>query len=74
MVADSHLNEAPKLSRVRTDADLAQELRDEIAPHMVEICKIMDKARLAGLKLDFGFGQDAFGRHILPHVLVTKAL
>ena len=71
---DDSSDEESTIVPFRTDAQLAQELRDEIAPHMAEICRIMDKARAAGLKLDFGFGQDAFGRHIPPHVLITKAL
>jgi hypothetical protein len=73
MVADFD-NPRPILSAVRTDADIANDLRAEIAPHLVEVCKILDKARSAGLKIDFQLVQDAFGRHVPPPVLITKAL
>lgn len=58
----------------KTDADLARELREEIAPHLAGFCAVMDKARAAGLRVDFAIQPDAFGRHIPPHVVVTKSL
>lgn len=59
---------------VKTDADIAQDLRDEITPHLADMCKILDKARAAGLKVEFQVAQDSFGRHVVPPVMITKAL
>lgn len=58
----------------KTDADLARELRAEIAPHLAEVCKVLDKARAAGVRLEFQLAADAFGRHVPPYVTVTKSL
>jgi hypothetical protein len=60
--------------QLRTEAVIAKELRDEIAPPLAEICRIMDKARAAGLKIDFAIQSDAFGRNIPPYVVITKSL
>jgi hypothetical protein len=58
----------------RNDTMIAQELRDEIAPHLAAVCRIMDKARASGLKIDFAIQSDAFGRNIPPYVVITKSL
>ena len=63
-----------KLTRVQTDSDIADDLRAEMTPLLAEVCKVLDKARSAGLKIDFQLVQDAFGRHVPPPVLITKAL
>lgn len=60
--------------QLRTEAVIAKELREEIAPPLAEICRIMDKARAVGLKIDFAIQSDAFGRNVPPHVLITKSL
>lgn len=62
------------MNQQKTDADLARDLREEIAPHLVEVCKILDKARRLGLMLNFPLQPDAFGRHIPPYVTVTKSI
>lgn len=62
------------MNQQTTDADRARELREEIAPHLAGLCAVMDKARAAGLRVDFAIQPDAFGRHIPPHVVVTKSL
>jgi hypothetical protein len=62
------------VSVLRTEAVIAKELREEIAPPLAEICRIMDKARAAGLKIDFAIQTDAFGRNIPPYVVITKSL
>lgn len=62
------------VTQLRTEAVIAQELRDEISGPLAEICRIMDKARAAGLKIDFAIQCDAFGRNVPPHVLITKSL
>ena len=63
-----------EFARVKTDADLAAELRAEMSPILGEVCKVLDKARAAGMKIDFMIQPDQFGRHVLPHVQITKAL
>lgn len=59
---------------LRTEAVVAQELRDEIAPHLTAICQIMDKARAAGFTLNFNIAPDQFGRHRAPEVSIVKPL
>lgn len=69
-----NLREVGGVAELRTEADIAKDLRDEIAPPLAEICRIMDKARAAGLKIDFSIQTDPFGRNVPPHVLITKSL
>lgn len=59
---------------LRTEAVIAQELRDEIAPLLVDICRVMAKARAAGLTLNFNIAPDQFGRHRAPEVSIVKPL
>lgn len=58
----------------RTEADIAKELRDELAEPLAAICRVMDKARASGLKVDFSIQSDAFGRFVPPYVMITKSL
>lgn len=57
-----------------TDDELAQSLRDQLAGPLKEICRLRDLARSHGLSADFNFPVDQFGRSIIPHVMITKAL
>jgi len=50
------------------------DLRAEMTPLLAEVCKVLDKARVAGMKIDFMLQPDQFGRHVLPHIQITKAL
>lgn len=62
------------LSPVKTDAQLAQELREEIGPYLAGVCRMLEKARVAGVRLEFQLLPDQFGRFNPPYVVVTKAL
>lgn len=63
-----------ELSRVRTDADLARELREEVMPHLLAACAVVEKAKTSGLVLNFAFGPDMFGRLSPQNVVVSKPL
>lgn len=65
---------ADRLNTVKTDADIAAELRAEMAPHIAEVCKVMEKAHSSGMQISFALNPDAFGRYIPPFVNITKAL
>lgn len=58
----------------KTDVEIANEIRVEMAEHLAAICKILDKARSHGMQAQFALAPDQFGRHNPPHVTVTKAL
>lgn len=59
---------------LRTDAAIAQELRDEVAPHLSAICRAMNKARAAGLVLNFNIAPDQYGRFRSPEISIVKPL
>lgn len=61
-------------SKVKTDADIAAELREEITPHMNALCKVMEKSLTHGMQISFAMNPDAFGRYIPPFINITKAL
>ena len=65
---------AERLNTVKTDADIAAELRAEIAPHIANVCKVMEKSLTLGMQISFALNPDGFGRYIPPFVNVTKAL
>lgn len=58
----------------KSDAQIAQEIRDEMAPHLAALCKCLDKARAHGMQAQFNLLPDSFGRHNPPFVIITKAL
>lgn len=57
-----------------TEAELVQALREEFAVHAAGICSVMDQARAAGFRLEFGFMPDSFGRYQPPTLTIMKAL
>lgn len=57
-----------------TDIELAQSLREALDGPLREVCRIRDLARASGLRADFQFAEDQFGRSIPPYVSITKAL
>lgn len=59
---------------LRTDAFVADELREEVAPHLAAICAAMNKARAAGLVLNFNIAPDQYGRFRAPEVSIVKPL
>ena len=71
---DGAVDRSPVVPLRKTDAQIAQELRDEMAPHLAALCKVLDKARANGLRTEFNLMPDAFGRHNPPYVTITKAL
>jgi hypothetical protein len=56
-----------------TDADRATKFREEVAAPLAELCKIMDRARSVGLKIDFQVGNNPYGQHV-ANVSVVKPL
>lgn len=62
------------LQPLKSDADLARELRDEVMPHLLAACAVVEKAKTSGLVLNFGFGPDTFGRVSPQNVVVSKPL
>lgn len=60
---------------LRTDAYVAQELRDEISPLLDQVCVVMAKAKAAGLMLSWTIQQDSFGRHYrVTEIAIVKPL
>jgi hypothetical protein len=60
---------------LRTDAFVAQELRDEIAPALEKVCLVMAKAKAAGLGLSWNIQPDSFGRNFrVVEIAIVKPL
>lgn len=55
------------------DADRATGFRNEIADPLNHICDIMNRARNAGLKIEFGIAANGYGQHVAT-VNVVKPL
>lgn len=62
------------LQPVKLDADVARELREEVMPHLLAACAVVEKAKASGLVLNFAFGPDMFGRMSPQNVVVSKPL
>lgn len=65
----------PSLSLVagKTDAQLASELRQELAPHIEGLCRLIDRARASGLTVSFNIAPDPCGR-LTATIHIVKAL
>lgn len=59
---------------MKTDADVARDLRAEAAPLLAEIAKLMDSARAHGMIMSFTISPDQFGRNRAGEVTIVKAL
>ena len=66
--------DAAKVTLLRNDQAIANELRDEIKAPLSEVCKIMDRARTAGLTISFQLNLDAYGRTAPINMTVVKPL
>lgn len=57
----------------KSDAQIAAELRLELAPLIGQLCTIMDRAKQDGLTVNFNIAPDMFGRST-PTVQIVRAL
>ena len=62
------------VEKLRTDAFVAQETRDALAPLLKEICAVMDRARTAGLSVAFNFQPNQYGKFHVPEVVIVRPL
>lgn len=57
----------------KSDAQIAAELRLELAPLIGQVCEIMDHAKQVGITVNFNIAPDMFGRSAAT-VHIVKAL
>lgn len=58
----------------KPDVVLAAEFRAELTPHLNKAAEIIDRARLAGISINFNIAADNFGRISLREINVVKPL
>lgn len=58
----------------QTEEQLAAELRAEFMPLAEGLCAVLNRARQAGLRPEFTFAPDGFGRYLPPHLVITKSI
>jgi len=59
---------------IRSEADIAANLKTRMRNALVEVCEIMDEARNAGLVLNFQVGPNGFGKYGVQDITVIKPL
>lgn len=60
---------------LRTEAVVAQELRDELGPLLDEACLVMAKAKAAGMQIAWNIQPDSFGRRFrVVEISIVKPL
>lgn len=57
----------------KTDAQLADELRRDLALHIDPICHLIDRAKASGLTVNFNIAPDPYGRSCAT-IHIVKAL
>lgn len=62
------------VERLPTDASIAQAIRGDMQEPMAKICESMNRARAAGLVVNFTFAPDQYGRFRVPDISVVKPL
>lgn len=56
----------------KSERDIAVDLRERVRAKLNEIAPIMDEANRAGLRVEFGFAVDGFGRNIVGRLAIIK--
>ena len=63
------------VTQLRTDAIIAQELRDELGPLLDKVCEVMAKAKASGMQLAWNIQPDSFGRRFrVVEISIVKPL
>lgn len=62
------------ITKLRTDAEKAQDYRKSVTEALFAACLIMDQARADGLVINFNIAPDAYGRHGVQNLSVVKPL
>lgn len=58
----------------KTDAVIAQELRDQLRPLLEQICAKMDRSRAEGMQLGWSITMNGFGKSVISEITVMKLL
>jgi hypothetical protein len=63
------------VTTLRTDAVVAQEIRDQLSPLLDQVCSIMAQAKADGLIVAWNIQPDSFGRKFsVVEIAITKPL
>ena len=58
----------------KTDTELAAEFRAKLRPLLEETLGVLNNASKSGLQVNFQFGRDVYGRHMVVSIDVVRPL
>jgi hypothetical protein len=62
------------LNTGKTDTELAAEFRNKLRPLLDEALGVLNDASKSGLQVNFQFGRDVYGRHMVVSIDVVRPL
>lgn len=62
------------LQTVKTDSDIAKELRARITAELERVCPICDEAAEYGMQVAFSLGLNQFGKTVVHQITISKPL
>ena len=62
------------LTTGKTDTELAAEFRNKLRPLLDEALDVLNDASKSGLQVNFQFGRDVYGRHMMVSIDVVRPL
>jgi hypothetical protein len=73
---DDRYKSSPILSVTpgKTDTELAAEFRNKLRPLLEEALGVLNAASGSGLQVNFQFGRDVYGRHMVVSIDVVRPL
>lgn len=63
-----------RINTVPTDADVAQNIRDEIRPVLEQLAAILNRGKAHGLIVSFTMQQDQYGRATVTEPSIVRPL
>jgi hypothetical protein len=62
------------VERLRIDAVVAKEIREDLRPILEAVCDILNLGRRSGFVVTWNLGPDQFGQHRVLDIAVVKPL
>jgi hypothetical protein len=62
------------VTELKSDKQLADDLRDQCRVHLLELCKIMDVASRQQMLISWALGVNAYGQRFVQDLQVAKML
>lgn len=70
-MAEDHLK---SVTTLKTEADLAREIKDELRPLAERVAIVMEKAARLGMQPNYTITPNAFGKFIVSEITVMKQI